>query len=133
MMVGGFENQGDRTRHLLEFISIISHTPWNILITWMCHREYLMYFETSSHYESNVPLHVSTHCPLCYKFWVFYMCCCHQLSSCTIGNSSHELILIQFSFCATVKFPTHKTDTLSHHGNPSKHKIVPTKNPKLQA
>jgi hypothetical protein len=94
--------------------------PQNILVTQMCHIKFLVCFKTSRRQESSVPWHVSTHCPLCYKFWMFCMCSTHQPSLCIVGNSSREPSLIKFSLWALVKFPTHKTDTLLHHGNSSK-------------
>jgi hypothetical protein len=73
-------------------------TPQNILVAWMCHIKFLVFFKTSRRQESSVPWHVSTHCPLCYKFWMFCMCSTHQPSLCTVGNSSCEPSLIKFFF-----------------------------------
>jgi hypothetical protein len=96
MKVGGLKNQGDRTTHPLQLLSVVSHTPRNVLVAWMCHIKSSVFFKTSSRHESSVPWHVSTHFPLCYKLWMFCMCSTHQPSLCIVGSSSHEPRLIKF-------------------------------------
>jgi hypothetical protein len=98
MKAGGLKNQGDRTTHPLQLLSVVSHMPQNILVARMCHKKSSVCFKTSSRHESSVPWHVSTHCPLCYKLWMFCMCSTHQPSLCTAGNSSREPSLIKFFF-----------------------------------
>jgi hypothetical protein len=105
MKAGRMKNHDARITYALQLLSVVPHMPQNVLVAWMCHKKYSVCFKTSSRHEFSVPWHVSTYCPLCYKFWMFCMHSTHQPSLCIVGSSSREPRLIKFSPRALAKSP----------------------------